>query len=170
VLPRHVDAEGEEALRKLGEAVRTNRILVGHGRQTTVYSQRRAVPYTLTRQVKGEAEKVLHVTWDGISARLRATVSADRRFVRLDLSQELLEFQGLRKLHAGDPNWGGDSETPMIQRTELRAAIETGDGHAIVLPLLSSADAPKERVRVLIVRPVIHIEEEERELRKEKKS
>jgi hypothetical protein len=169
--PRFIETELAETLRKASEGVRTRRIVIGNGREGLLYADRRVVPYVAKPRENPNAES-LSVAYDGITVRTKATVSADRRFIRFDLAQELVEFRGLSQLRDDDGGAAGRvvAQTPVLRTTTLRASILTPDGQPVILPLLPNADVAADRVRVILLRPVIHIEEEERELRKDGKT
>src|SRR5205085_2532871 len=103
----------------------------------------------------------------GVSFRARVAVSADRRFVRLRMTEEVRELLEVGKKKVIDPATGDEAtvEVPSFADASRTATVEVGDGEQIVVPVQMRLPAAqkKGRMLVLLVQPVIRIEEEERE-------
>jgi hypothetical protein len=91
----------------------------------------------------------------GFTFAVEAAVSADRRFLRLNLTR-----QTSRLVDGGLP-----LELPKLRKTSAAATVQAEDGQAILLPLdYRPPDLPLDRVWVLLARPAIFIQEEEDQL------
>jgi hypothetical protein len=161
--------EDDVAKRLRAKAVRvnTNKVTIPNGSESKFLSSRKA--FTYAAKLKGAArrpDESLGTGLYGVSFQARVVVSADRQSVRLNLTQHVTDLIDIKKETAVDPETGqeGRIEVPQLLHTSISGAIQVGDGISVLLPIQSRPQAAKgkEHVRLLLVTPVIYIEEEER--------
>jgi hypothetical protein len=137
-------------LRKDGKSLKSGRAKVLPGESARFFSLRSALVYpTKAGQAPGTA-------FTGVTFRARVAVSSDRRFVRLTLTQRSTDLLGYRT--------EGEVKVPDLAEEATTEAVKVGDGVCLLLAarLAPEKAAPgKERAVVLLVRPLIYIEEEE---------
>jgi hypothetical protein len=161
--------EDDVAKRLRAKAVRlnTNKVTIPNGSDSKFLSSRRA--FTYVARLKGgerKLDEVLGTGFYGVSFQARVVVSADRRSVRLNLTQHVTDLIDIKKENAVDPETGqeGRIEVPQLLDTSIAGTIHVGDGISLLVPVQSRPESVKgkERVQVLLVTPLIYIEEEER--------
>jgi hypothetical protein len=161
--------EDDVAKRLRAKAVRlnTNKVTIPNGSESKLLSSRKA--FTYVAKLKGgnrKLDEILGTGFYGVSFQARVVVSADRQSVRLNLTQHVTDLIDIKKETAVDPETGqeGRIEVPHLLHTSVSGAIQVGDGISVLLPIQSRPQAVKgkEYVRLLLVTPVIYIEEEER--------
>ena len=94
-------------------------------------------------------------------------VSADRRFVRLKLSEQSKQIVGVRKREIGDI--GGKpivTQSPEVEDLGATGSAVVADGGTMIFKL---AYAPKDKVWVVVLKPTIFIQAEEDERKKQEK-
>jgi hypothetical protein len=111
-------------------------------------------------------EKTVGVGYQGVVLKAGVSVSPDRRFVRLRLTQQVTEFVEINKETRMDPE--GREYTREVPNLVERATTlnETvGDGAWLLVPVESARPGDKEKKTVLLalVHPRLVIAEEERE-------
>ena len=115
-----------------------------------------------------EQEGVFKPCREGFSLLADITVSPDRRRVRLKITQQNTQAE-IRKSEALDLGTGKTVtvESPDVRETSLSGAIDIEDGQPLLMPLLYR---PKEKNRIylMLARPMIFIEEEQKEIEKSK--
>jgi hypothetical protein len=150
-------------LKKRATHLRSGRARVAPGRAAPFLSARQAFTYLARPGVQDTA-------FHGLTLRAAVNVTGDRRRVRLALTQDVTELVEVRKRDAVDPETGNEVKVddPDLVRTSVTVRLEVDDGYNVLVPVryLPQAVKDKDRVRVLLVRPEIWIEEEEK-LRKE---
>src|SRR5262249_19122231 len=105
----------------------------------------------------------LAVGFSGVSVRGAVAVSSDRRLVRLKVTQETARLRGLERKKAWDASGKRRViEIPDLEELTATGTVEIEDGHVALVPVAGTAGSG-ERVRFLLVQPLIYIEEEERE-------
>jgi len=97
----------------------------------------------------------------GVSFTVRPEVSPDRRHLRLHLTQSIAEL--VRPEGAKGPDVPADETT--IRKTTVSGSVDIRDGEAFLMPVgyRPPGEAAKDKVWVLVARPLIWIEAEERE-------
>jgi hypothetical protein len=137
-------------LRKDGKRLKAGLAKILPGQSARFFSLRSALVYpTKAGQAPGTA-------FTGVSFRARVSVTPDRRFVRLALTQRSTDLLGYRT--------EGDVKVPDLVEESTTEAVEVGDGEYLLLAarLAPEKAVPgKERAVALLVRPLIYIEEEE---------
>jgi hypothetical protein len=101
---------------------------------------------------------------DGVSFEVRPIVSADRRYLRLHVTQHFAQLVKIDKSKMLDPATGKDVdiESPNVRKSTVTGSIQIPDAGAILMPV-SYRPAGDDRVWLLVARPYIWIEEEEKE-------
>lgn len=96
----------------------------------------------------------------GVSFEVRPLVSPDRRHLRLQITQKTAELAGLAKINA-------QVEAPDLRGTSVTGTAQIMDGVPILMPVDHPPVAKKgeDKVRLLVARPVIWIEEEVKEIK-----
>ncbi|MCI0461159.1 MAG: hypothetical protein L0Z62_29785 [Gemmataceae bacterium] len=117
-----------------------------------------------------EPGKVYRTGLAGVAFLVHPVVSADRRSIRLQITQEVRELTGIGKTWLLDADTGKatEVEAPRVRRASITATLEIWDGVSILMPVdyRSPTAAAKDRVWVLAASPRIYIEEEEEAIRK----
>jgi hypothetical protein len=167
---RVATAVEEDVVKRLGaKAVRlnANKVTIPNGGESTVLSSRKA--FTYAARLKGadrKLDEILGTGFHGVSFHARVVVSADRRSVRLDLTQHVTDLIDIKKERAVDPETGNEGriEVPQLLDTSISGTVHIGDGISVLVRVQSRPESVKgkERVQVLLVTPLIYIEEEER--------
>ena len=105
-----------------------------------------------------------------MSCRASVTVTADRRRVVLRITEQVTELAGVRKETVIDRKTLKEVtvESPDLAESSTATTVQADDGELVLLPVryLPPAAREKGRVLVMLVRPLIYIEEEERERKK----
>src|SRR5262245_47085480 len=155
----------ERTLRRIaarGTLRRTSTIDIASGKSASALSVLKVANY---ERAPGD-ERFGTVT---TGLRLRATVSVtdDRRFVEVKLTQNVTELTGMTKRTVRDVINLSDKTIQVPETTTVTVAsdVRVDDGETIVMTVAGQPLAGKGKF-VLLVRPVIVIEEEERERRK----
>jgi hypothetical protein len=162
-----VEEKVVEELHTRGSRLKDATAHAGDSETATIFSLRRAFTYIR----KPAAPPTPAVRGSGLTGlRVSATVSvtADRRFVRLKCANRTTELVAIKKRTVTNPDDGSEVETEVPDLTESSATfnITIGDGGPILVPVTLADGNDRERVRLLLVRPTIYIEEEEKERRK----
>lgn len=161
-----VDDKMVAKLRKAASRATSRVSILGNGRKGLVFARRRPFTYVADR-VGGAKGKAVHGTgFQGLTLHTSVQVSPDRRFVRLRIVRRRTELAQLDRGIKVDRDTGDPYpvEVPDLVETSTTAKLTVGDSVALVLPLppLPGPALAKGKTRVLLVRPVIRIEEEER--------
>lgn len=116
------------------------------------------------QEVTLERETRSRIGLEGVTFRVHATVSADRRFLRLKLSQDSVQLEKLskRKIFLADEKVLVN-EFPNLRERGVTNTIKIPDGGSLLMPVLFQPEG--NRVWLLLASPRIWIEEEERQLR-----
>jgi hypothetical protein len=140
-----------EQLRKEGTRLKSGRAKILPGESARFFSLRSALVYPT------KAGRAPATAFTGVTFRARVDVTPDRRFVRLALTQHSTDLLGYKT--------EGDVKVPELAEESTTEAAKVGDGAYLLLAARlapEKAGAPgKERAAVLLVRPLIYIEEEE---------
>jgi hypothetical protein len=164
--------EGEvKKFRKQAMLLRSNQVTIGNAQEAEFFSLRKAVLYRAKhRPAANKTNEIYETTFPGMSFQAHVVVSADRRRVRMKIRQQVTDLAGMRKEKVDDPQTGLEItvETPKLRELSTAATVQVGDGRFVLVPVLFRPKAvkAKDRVLVLLVRPIIYIEEEERERKK----
>jgi len=113
--------------------------------------------------------KVMLSGLSGVSFRVRPGVSADRRFVTLEISQQVSQLVSIDKTHKLDVSSGKkvEVESPNRRRSARSGTVNLPDAGALLMPVdyQPEGKANEGKLWVLVARPFIWIEEEEAERR-----
>ncbi len=103
------------------------------------------------------------ITFHGVRFQARVAVTADRRFVGMELEQEATNLLSLEQVPFGEDKV---YVTPNLSRSGATASVRVGDGGVLFLAVyyLPQSLKDRNRVYVLVVQPRIYIEAEEKEL------
>jgi hypothetical protein len=130
---------------------------------------RRSVNFCLPgREQAFRGESARQTILHGVAFRAGVQVSSDRRFVRLDLTEEGTEIQKIQKVKGWDA--GGkevEYEIPLLKKATHCQILEIADGGSIPVAVHYRPQEvrAKDRWWVLVIGVRILIEEEERQLR-----
>jgi hypothetical protein len=160
-----IDAPLIEQLRKEARLVQSNRVKIEDQQVERVLSWQNAFVYK-------SGPRDSETAFTGFSCRTLVAVSGDRRSVRLKLTQTTRELQSLDDVKVVDPqNQLGAPVTvqqPNIREMSMTATLKVEDGATLLVPVESRTPEmrAKDRVWLLLLKPVIRIEAEERERKK----
>lgn len=158
-------------LRKAAATAKANVVTLAVGKEGLLFARRKAFTYVTGRVGGTKGKKVYGVGMAGVTFRASAVVSPDRRFVRLRITRRVTELVELTKRTRFDPVSEDEYtiEVPDMVQSSRTSSITVGDGVPLLLRLPPPPGAGKadKRVSVLVVTPIIHIEEEEKVKAKE---
>jgi hypothetical protein len=156
-----------EELRTRGARVKDAAVSAADGETMTLLSLRRAFTY-VEKPADGNKPAIRGSGLTGLRVTAPVSVTPDRRFVRFKVTRRLTELAGLKKRTVTDPDTGNEGEVEVPDLTESSATfgIEVGDGEPVLLIIPAVDGKAGDRVRLLLVRPTIYIEEEEKERKK----
>lgn len=104
----------------------------------------------------------------GVSFQVRARISLDRRYLRIQITQNVAQLAGFDKVKVLDVATGKDVEveSPNIRKTSVQGTVQLADGNAILMPIQfrPAGKENEEKVWLLVARPFIWIEEEVKEI------
>jgi hypothetical protein len=105
--------------------------------------------------------------FQGVTFRADVAVSADRRSIQLKMSQKATELREIVKKTILDPDTKKKEqvESPRLESSSTTGEGEVDDGTALLIPVGYRSQTAKadDRVWVLLLRPIIYIEAEEKE-------
>lgn len=156
-----------QGLEAKGRLLQKNKVTILPGQEATILSRQRAIVYEgAPTDLQGADRQRSALV--GLVCKAEITVTPDRRFVRLKLTQQDTELVKLAKETVTNPVTGQPIayEEPRFAETAAAASMKLEDGTATVLAVPQVRGSETDRVRVLVVRPVIRIEEEERAKKK----
>jgi hypothetical protein len=164
--PVEVSDEWVKVVEKHGQKVLDGNLRIANGRAGTLVSLRKAVEFLGApgKHMPGEAYDVEFV---GTSITATVQVPRERRSVSVNFVETHREFIEVVKGRRNDELRGVVSlvESPRVSEVVTKADVrEVPDGAAV---LLSVSGGEKDKVRVLIVRPVIFIQAEEDAIKKD---
>jgi len=116
-------------------------------------------------------KRIPRAVLEGVSFAARVAVSADRRRVRLTIAQNTVEVLQTKKFLGFNPATAKVSPVtvPKLRETVAVESFDVDDGELLLIPMAKrSAQEPKDRQWVLLVQPIIYIEEEQKMLREGK--
>jgi hypothetical protein len=153
-------------LRTRGTSLKDAAVHAGDGETTTLFSLRRAFGYVAKPGATGKGARGAGLT--GVRVSAAVSVTDDRRFVRLKLTRRVTELAGLKKRIVVDVDADTEEnvEEPDLVESSETVNVSVGDGEVLVVPVTLADGKDRGRVRLLLVRPTIYIEEEEKERKK----
>ncbi len=153
---------------KTGRVVQTSSGRFTNGQEATVSARRTVVPFANhpDQKVGVARDNPLHVK-EGFALVAVPVVSADRRYVRVKLTEQSTRISGIKKRDFGVI----DGKKFVLQSPETEdlgatGSAEVADGGTAIFRL---AYAPKDKVWVVVVKPTIFIQAEEDILKNQKK-
>lgn len=161
-------AEASKIL-KTGRVVQSSEARFVNGVEVTISARRVVVPYTTVPgaiTVGNKADYPLFMK-EGFGLVALPVVSADRRFVRFKLTEQSTVITGIKKREFGEV--GGKpiiAQSPVIEDLGATGSAVVADGGTAIFRL---AYAPKDKVWVVVLKPIIFIQSEEDELKKQGK-
>jgi hypothetical protein len=162
-----VDEELAKKLQKQAILVKSSKVRIAEGKETQCFSLRKAITYISQPSPKGK------VTFDtafyGVRVKAAVAVAPDRRTVRVKLTQEVTDLVKIEKeTMEGEGKKEYLLERPEFVESSSSATFKVEDGQLILLPLhcLPKTVNGKKRVKLLLIQPIIYIEEEEKLRRK----
>ncbi|HKB42122.1 MAG TPA: hypothetical protein VKD72_37190 [Gemmataceae bacterium] len=161
------DAIGTK-LRNQSKPLKESRVMIANGKEGVFFSLRNGFTYLARARTPGRDEQdVTGTGFQGVTFRADVSVSADRRSVRLKMSQKATELREIVKKTILDPNTKKKEqvETPRLVSSSTTGEGEIDDGTALLIPVRYRSQTAKDndRVWVLFLRPLIYIEAEEKE-------
>jgi hypothetical protein len=139
----------------------------------TVFLSRQSV-YRFTAAADNDGTKLMETGLAGVSFEVQPLVSADRRYLRLLITQKIADLLGIDKAKRLNIASGKEVEveSPNLRKTTLSGTATIPDAGAILMPVAYSPPGKDNagKVWLMVARPYIWIEEEEKERRKEKKA
>jgi hypothetical protein len=155
-------------LRKHSKILKSTKTRLANGRAGTALSFRKAFTYATTPSgLRKAAGGNFKVAFTGLTVKTKAVVSADRRFVRLQLQQETADLVAIKKKAVMVPPIGklGTVESPEIVESASSTTVTVGDGCVALMPVHARLGraAARDKVLVLLIQPLLYIEEEEKE-------
>lgn len=159
-------AEASKIL-KAGKVIQTSTGRYANGAEAVVSARQVVVPYTnhpAAKPAGGPVADPLFVK-EGFRLSAQLVVSADRRFVRLKLTEQAAEVVGERKRQFGELNGKPLVATsPDVAEYGHSGTAEVPDGGSVLFKL---DYAPKDKVWVVVLRPTIFIQAEQDEHKKQ---
>jgi hypothetical protein len=157
------DRAVEEAnkILKAGRVVQTSSGRFVNGAEATVSARRTVVTYP---EIRGAQPENPFFVREGFGLVALPVVSADRRFVRLKVTEQSTVISGTKKRELGEI--GGKAlvaQTPIVDDLGATGSAVVADGGTVLFKL---AYAPKDKAWVVVLKPTIFIQAEEDELKK----
>jgi hypothetical protein len=107
----------------------------------------------------------------GVSFEVRPLVSRDRRYLRLQISQEVAQLIAMDKAKKLDVSTGKqvEIEAPNLRRTAITGTVQIPDGNPILMPVdfAPPGKGHEDRLWLMLARPFIWIEDEVKDIRKQ---
>jgi len=138
-------------------------------RQTASFlSQQSVVRFAAGPHPTNNDQALMETALTGVSFEVRPLVSPDRRYLRLQIGQQVVQVVGIDKVKTLDGPSGKEVERPNLRKASLTATIEIPDGLPILMPVAYRPPGKDnaDKVWLLVARPFIWIEEEVQEIRK----
>jgi hypothetical protein len=108
----------------------------------------------------------------GVSFEVRPLVSSDRRYLRLHVSQSVVQLVGIDKTKRLDPATGKEVEveSPNLRKASVAGTVQVPDGAPFLMPVdyRPPGKENEDKVWLLAARPIIWIREEVEEIRKQR--
>ena len=164
--PVEVSDEWVKLVEKHGQKVMSGKPRIANGRSGTVVSLRKAVEF-LGAPGKHKPGEAYDVEFVGTSISTIVQVPRERRWVSVSFVETHRELIEVARGRRTDDLLGRVSliESPRVSEVVTKSDVrEVPDGAAVLLPVNGGG---KDKVRVLIVRPVIFIQAEEDTVKKE---
>jgi hypothetical protein len=165
-----VPEETVQALAKNGQVIQTNKVTILPGQGATILSRRRAIAYEGSPADAKAWADTLKPAFVGLVCKAEVSVTPDRRFVRLKLTQQVSELVKLARETGVHPATGQQLtyEDPRIAEVSAATTVKLDDGVSAIVPVPRArvGGAEPDKVQLLLLHPVIRIEEEERERNK----
>jgi hypothetical protein len=166
-------AEGfVEMLQKKASLVVTHAVPVANGKVSRPLSVRQAFTYIESARPgpgPGGQTNEYGFGFQGLTVHVTPTISADRRFVSMKVTQKATELIELKKRTVFAPMSDKEVtvEVPDLADATATVVAEVGDGDwaLVVVEYRTAAAKAKDRVLVLALRPLIYIGEEDKALR-----
>jgi hypothetical protein len=132
-------------------------------RKTEFLSHRTLLPYA-AGVPSGKRKDVTGTELDGVRFEVRAEVSADRRFLRLHVTQSVTQLVAVNKASRLDPARGDQHkvQVPAVRRASATGTVQVPDGDPIVMPVDYQPPGSEKsgKIWVMVARPVIWIQGE----------
>ncbi len=153
---------------KAGRVVQTSSGRFANGAEATIAARRTIVTYTNAvdglAQI-GKNDNPLFVK-EGFGLVAAPVVSADRRYVRFKLTEQSTAITGIKKREIGEI--GGKTivgQTPVVEDIGSTGSTVIADGGTAIFKLNY---APKDKVWVVVLKPIIFIKAEEEEIQRQR--
>jgi len=108
--------------------------------------------------------------WHGVVLSVHIDVSADRRRLRLKISEKAKQLLDVKKFRQVDPKQQLsvlEMEVPSFKETATSATIAIDDGQPLLMKLQYRPSQPSDAVWMVLMQPIIYIEEEQELIRKQ---
>ncbi len=165
------DPPGDDLFRRLDreKPVQTGpELTLDNGEQAVLLSRQRAALYGPSPEQARHGDRGPQVVLEGVSFVAAATVSPDRRFVRVKLAERAATIDGVAKVPADRVAPGKAAAETVFLREDAHSGVrDIPDGGSLLVPVHYRPTAVRDRKRwwVLSVTARIRIPEEEKQVR-----
>lgn len=130
------------------------------GEDTVFLAQQRAFHYQAGTPGTGRIQTGTGLA--GVSFEVRATLSRDRRFLRLRITQNVVELVSISKTKKLDVLTGKEMvvESPNVRKASLAGTVQIADAAAILMPVDYRPAGKEDKVWLMVARPLIWIDGE----------
>ncbi len=156
-------------IRKQSRPLKSSSVTLPRDKEGDFFSLQTAFVFAAKAKAPGrDPDEVFATGLFGVTFRARVGVTPDRRGVRLKVTQHVTDLVDLEKKTVVDPDTKKQAviEVPKLSKSSTAGDVGGDDGDTFLLPVQFRSRAAKEKDRpwVLLLRPVIHIDEEQRAL------
>jgi hypothetical protein len=171
---RRIDAPLLMAISKEKVLLESEKITIRPSVETTFLAQQSLYLYAAGLGSKKEGGMHIGTGLAGVSFDVRPLVSLDRRYLRLRISQRVVQLTGMDKTKRRDASTGKEFEVevPTLRKATVTGTVQIPD----TAPILMLVDyrppgkVGEDKVWLLVARPFIWIKEEEEERRQGKEN
>src|SRR5205823_3313704 len=165
-----IDEELDKQLRKAAKMLKSGKAQLENGKEGEFFAVRRVVPFDAPGRPPlpngGPQGKATELALPGVAFHGNFIVSGDRRYVRIKLVQKSTEIVRTSKQQTFDlkQNKRIKLDVPEMQELTVSASVTVGDGVLVLVPIRGAVPGlpmRRDHVLVLLLRPRIHIPEEE---------
>ena len=146
-------------------------IKLDNGGQAGLLSRHRAVSFLPSPERARRGDKERQTLLEGVSFLAAVQVTADRRYVRVKLTEKATEVQDAYKMRVFDPmDTEVQAEVPFVRESTQAQTLQIADGGSILINVQYRPRSVQEGQRrwVLAITTRIFIQEEEDEIRRGK--
>lgn len=162
-----------EKLKKRKLVQNGDQIKVSSGQRADFFSHQQSFAYIPNPGDPAEQQWPKHRTGlEGVAFQVEPTICPDRRSLVLKIVQRVSQLVGINKAKVSDRATGKQVEldSPNLRKSSLSGTIEIDDGQPVLMAVDYRPPDAKDRRWVLVARPTLYIEEEERQIREAAKN